>query len=282
MPSSSSHPRRVFVTLQARAALLVMAVVAVSPTYASPVAFQAFPNNSTHSSAAVAQAIANVPTNAGAVYDAIGQTNHVQVYNFSSLVYTGPLDVSLTLDRIRHGDWMLTESNDGGFFNFRSGELPNIPRMGSNYYMEFVVWFSLNITNATYDPAIKAFGTVSFPGPMRLLIGLGGEVYFTGDHYGSGLQQDAYFVNPTPSPNLFQITKIAREGNDIRITWPTVGGRTNVVQSTAGNSGGFSNNFTDRSPSIVPGGGDFTITNFLDVGAATNTPARYYRLRLPP
>jgi hypothetical protein len=116
---------------------------------------------------------------------------------------------------------------------------------------------------------------------MRLLIGLGGEVYFTGDHYGSGLQKDAYYVNPLAS-NLFQITKIAKEGNNIRITWPTVGGRTNVVQTSSGNSGGSFTNFTDHSPIIVPAGGDFTTTNYLDVGAVTNSPARFYRIRVAP
>jgi hypothetical protein len=114
---------------------------------------------------------------------------------------------------------------------------------------------------------------------MRLLIGLGGEVYFTGDHYGSGLQKNAYFVNPVPTSNLFQITTIAKEGNNIRITWPTVGGRTNVVQAS---SGGSFNNFTDHSPIIVPAGGDFTTTNYLDVGAVNNSPARFYRIRLVP
>ena len=60
-----------------------------------------FPNNATHSNAAVASAIANVTTNAGVVYDPIGQTNGIQVFNFGTLEYTGPLDVSLTLERIR-------------------------------------------------------------------------------------------------------------------------------------------------------------------------------------
>src|ERR1035438_6033812 len=215
--------------------LLAVSILAhTATTHASPVAFRVFPNNATHSSAAVAQAIANVPTNVGVVYDPISQTNAIQICNFSALVYTGFINVGLTLDRIRHGDWISTESNDGGFFNFTSGELPNIPRMGNNYYMEFVVWPSLNVTNGTYDPSINAFGTVAFPGPMRLLIGLGGEVYFTGDHYGSGLQKNAYYVNPTPAFGTFRITNITKEANNIRITWQTVGGTTNRVQAVTG------------------------------------------------
>lgn len=259
---------------------VVLMLAHAASTHASPVVFQAFPNNSTHSAAAVAQAIGNVPTNVGVVYDPIGQTNDIQIYNFSALVYTGFINVALTLDRIRHGDWISTESNDGGFFNFNSGELSNIPRLGNNYYMEFVVWPSLDITNGTYDPSIKAFGTVAFPGPMRLLIGLGGEVYFTGDHYGSGLQKNAYYVSPTPAPGTFRITNITRETNNLRITWQTVGGTTNRVQSTAGPSSTYSTNCSNLSPIVVPNGGDLTSTNYLDVGAATNFPARYYRVRV--
>jgi hypothetical protein len=220
---------------------MVAAVAVAWSANAAPTSFGVFPNNSTHSNASVAAAIANVPTNAGVVYDAIGQTNSIQVYNFNVLSYTGPLDISLTLERIRQGDWMPTESDDGGFFNLNNaGELPNIPRKGNNYYMEFVVWFSMNLTNSpnTYDPSVEPFGTVAFPGPMRLLIGLGGEVYFTGDHYGEdGVQTNAYFVNPVPSPSTFRITSIVAQTNGVSLTWPTVGGRTERGASDDGDIG---------------------------------------------
>jgi hypothetical protein len=252
MPARNLPPRKISLaqTTHIACAALLCSLSIIVRAHATPVAFQPFPNNATHSATAVAQAISNVPTNAAVVYDALGQTNHIQVYNFGSLVYTGPINVALTLERVRRGEWMSTESNDGGFFNFQSGELPNIPRLGNNYYMEFVVWFSISLTNNTYDPAVKAYGTVTFPGPMRLLIGLGGEVYFTGDHYGSGLQNDAYFVSPAPASDAFRITGIAREGKDIRVTWPTVGGRTNIVQASSGSLGGGLN-FTDLSPMLL-------------------------------
>ena len=262
---------------------LVSTLAFVAPAQAAPTAFGAFPNNSTHSNASVLAAIANVPTNAGVVFDPVGQTNDIQVYNFNALVYTGPIDVSLTLARIRHGYCITSESNDGGFFNFNNpNELPNIPRKGNNYYMEFVVWFSIDIAGGTYDKTVEPFGVVAFPGPMRLLIGAGGEVYFTGDHYGSGLQTNAYYVTPAPAPGLFNITSVVPQGNDMLITWQTVGGETNVVQVTTGTSGSYSNNFTDLSPIIIPKGGDFTTTNYLDAGGATNGPMRYYRVRLVP
>ena len=183
------------------AAVLFCVALMSSISRADTVSFAAFPNNSTHSSSAVAAAIANVPSNAGTVYDALGGTDDIEIDNYGTKVYSGPVDVTSTLNRIRAGDFMPTEKDDGGFFNFRTGELPNIPRMGNNYYMEFVVWPYLNLAAKTYDTGTEAYGTMEYPGSMRLLIGLGGQVYFTGDHYGEeGPMQNAYVVSvPTPS-----------------------------------------------------------------------------------
>ena len=92
-------------------------------------------------------------------------------------------------------------------------------------------------------------------------------------------------TKPKDANSLLRITKIVREGNDVRIYWQTTGGRTNRVQATAGGSGGsYSNNFVDITPDIIiPGSGDHW-TNWPEPGGATNKPARYYRVRLvtPP
>ena len=82
-------------------------------------------------------------------------------------------------------------------------------------------------------------------------------------------------------PNAFGITSVAREGNNLRVTWLMGPGQTNALQATAGGIHGSyaTNGFTDIF--IVtnnPTAG--TLTNYLDVGAATNFPSRYYRARL--
>jgi hypothetical protein len=262
---------------------IVSACVLAGPCHAAPMPLAGFPDSANPSSYSVAAAIANVPTNAGVVYDATGQTNSVRVYNFGQLVYGGPINVTPTLERIRLGCRIPAEKHDGGFFSFRNfGEMSNIPRKGNYYYREFVVWPSIDVTNDTYDPGESAFGVVPFPGPMRLLIGRSGEVYFTGDHFGDGAQANAYYVNPPPTSGVFQITSVVAQGQDALITWQTVGGETNVVQAAAGASGGHSTNFIDISPMIVGRGGDLTTTNYLDIGGATNFPARRYRIRLVP
>jgi hypothetical protein len=80
----------------------------------------------------------------------------------------------------------------------------------------------------------------------------------------------------------FQITSITREGSNIRIAWPVLGGQSYVVQATDGASRTYSNNFTDISPLISALGIGASTTNFVDGGAVTNVPARYYRIHLGP
>ncbi len=52
----------------------------------------------------------------------------------------------------------------------------------------------------------------------------------------------------------------------------------NAVESTADPDGTYSN----ISGNIIISGTSVTSTNYLDTGAATNTPANYYRVRLVP
>jgi len=84
-------------------------------------------------------------------------------------------------------------------------------------------------------------------------------------------------------PNAFRITAIAREGNNLRVTWLMGAGQTNALQAASGGPQGSytTNGFADIfivMNNIVAG----SITNYLDIGAATNKPSRYYRARLAP
>ena len=101
----------------------------------------------------------------------------------------------------------------------------------------------------------------------------------TADPDGDGQNNLAEFVagtNPTNSASAFRIVLIGREGNNIRVTWKTSGGTTNVVEVGSTLTGGYSS----LSPNIlISGSGDAT-TNYVDVGGATNSPARFYRVRL--
>jgi hypothetical protein len=86
-------------------------------------------------------------------------------------------------------------------------------------------------------------------------------------------------TNPTNSASAFRITSIAPVTNSLRVTWTTVANRTNALERSAGVAGSFSNNFTAIFIATNTAAGT---TNYVDVGAATNVPAFYYRVRLVP
>ena len=94
-------------------------------------------------------------------------------------------------------------------------------------------------------------------------------------------------VSPAPpSPGIasFRFISIVRNTNDVVLTWLANGGTTNSVQATSvtGDGSYNTNNFTTIfSPFFVPGSGLVTNT-YTDLGGATNTPTRFYRIRLVP
>lgn len=74
-----------------------------------------------------------------------------------------------------------------------------------------------------------------------------------------------------------QILSCVPEGNDIRIRWRTSPGITNAVQAAA--SVTDTNLFTDISgPMTLPGPGS-GILEYVNSGALTNSPTRFYRIR---
>ena len=94
----------------------------------------------------------------------------------------------------------------------------------------------------------------------------------------SNLQEFLAGLDPTNGVSSFRIISIAAGGIDLLVTWMTGIGKTNALQVTTG--GGYTtNSFTDifTVTNTVT-----TVTNYLDVGGATNKPARYYRVRLVP
>ena len=87
-----------------------------------------------------------------------------------------------------------------------------------------------------------------------------------GTRIGSGLEQD--------------VIAIKREGADIRLTWTTAGGHNYIVQTNAPPpSGSYTNNFSDLTTISMPSIGEST-TNHLHLGAATNSPTQFYRIKL--
>ena len=109
------------------------------------------------------------------------------------------------------------------------------------------------------------------------------------DFDGDGISNTNEFLlgtNPTNSASALQIISVVPQSNgDMLLTWKTAGGRTNAVQATAGDgTGGDNTNYVDITAPphiVIPGSGDVT-TNYTEIGGATNTPSRFYRIRLVP
>jgi beta-glucanase (GH16 family) len=94
----------------------------------------------------------------------------------------------------------------------------------------------------------------------------------------SSLQEFLIGTDPTDKSSPFHIIAIAREGDDLRITWADATGRTNVVEAASDPGASYT---TISSNVTMPGGG-VGATNYLDTGAVTNTPLRLYRIRVVP
>jgi filamentous hemagglutinin len=84
-------------------------------------------------------------------------------------IFNGTVDLRPTLDRIAAGR-SFPHRNDGSIFQnrpFRGTRTPGLPVKPGGYYREFV----------------HPTPGVSGPGPQRIIVGQGGEIYYTPDHY---------------------------------------------------------------------------------------------------
>jgi len=97
----------------------------------------------------------------------------------------------------------------------------------------------------------------------------------------SNMQEYLAGTDPTNSASSLRITGVVQTNSDVVISWMSGAGKTNALQETAGTiDGGYeTNDFTDIFTVTNTVG---TSTNYLDAGAATSSPSRYYRIRLVP
>lgn len=75
-----------------------------------------------------------------------------------------------------------------------------------------------------------------------------------------------------------QIVSLTATNADVQLVWQGKGGSNYVVQASAALGG--TNTFTDLSGVITLPGAGQVLTNFLDPGALTNSPTRFYRIQL--
>ena len=127
------------------------------------------------------------------------------------------------------------------------------------------------VMRATGGSVLEFYGPVVNTGSIDVM---DGTALFHSTFINTGTLVDASY---------FRVVSLAVQNNDINITWTTAGGHSNVVQVATGRAGSYSNGFTDLSPVIgIPSTAGLGTTSYLDVGGATNSPARFYRVRLVP
>jgi hypothetical protein len=99
-----------------------------------------------------------------------------------------------------------------------------------------------------------------------------------GDGFTS-LQEYLAGTDPTNNASAFRIIGITSQADGFRVTWRMGNGKTNALQAAAPNNSYDTNLFTDLFIVTNTVG---SVTNYLDIGAATNATSRFYRVRLVP
>ena len=157
----------------------------------------------------------------GLVPQSAGELTSVSVVNFGTTVYTGPLNVTNTLNRIRADDGP-DRTDDGIVYNNPQGSGLAV----DGTYYEFTV--------EPTDGTDQDFSGISFPGPMRILLATGGDCYFTGDHYTTF--EPVYIPGTVSQPTIGSFT--------VSPTTVTAGTEVTLTASNVAESGGTISNVT--------------------------------------
>jgi len=94
-------------------------------------------------------------------------------------------------------------------------------------------------------------------------------------------QELAVGTDPNDPQSVFRVSAIKIEGNDVRVWWPALGGLKYQLEGCSLSSLNPSN-YVPVAPVLEAVGPFLHTTNTVDLGGATNKPARFYRVRLVP
>ena len=105
------------------------------------------------------------------------------------------------------------------------------------------------------------------------------------DPDGDGQNNRAEYLagtDPNSAGSYLHVVSVKQQGNDMAVTWATVGGTTNILQAATGGVGGnYTAAYSDIVTNIIGGSGDVTNTYVIS-GDATNAVAHYYRIVFLP
>jgi len=86
----------------------------------------------------------------------------------------------------------------------------------------------------------------------------------------------AFTVYAVAGTNDFRVTAIGIEGSDVRVTWQGTGPSNFILQASSTTPTGT---WSSISSVFVPSS-TLTTTNLVDPNGATNSPVRFYRIKI--
>jgi hypothetical protein len=104
------------------------------------------------------------------------------------------------------------------------------------------------------------------------------ENWSIGDFLGLDNDGNNVYDALDPACTPYRIVQVAPTNTNVRVTWETAGGRTDVLQA----SGTVTGAFVDVSSPINITGTGLKTNTYVEVGGGTNQPTRFYRLRMIP
>ncbi|HUJ12004.1 MAG TPA: hypothetical protein VL171_18500 [Verrucomicrobiae bacterium] len=201
-------------------------------------------------------------------------------------------------------DGTLNVTNSGGFTNttytlftyggtLTTNGSPTVLSLGAVPSTNFT--YTVDITTAGQVKLVVA-GVVSDPFAVwqNQYFGCTGCAQAQGDADpdADGMSNTNEFLagfDPTNNAAYLHIISIVKTNNDMQVTYlgangtSTIASRTNVLEFTTGTANGsYTNDFASTGQTNILSGGTGlgVVTNMVDVGGGTNTPSRFYRVRV--
>jgi PKD repeat protein len=240
--------------------------------------------NKNGSAATVGAGISKVCVASGytSVYDFLsGTQTPVASFTGNPTIGTGPLNVTFTdtsTGTISNRFWNF---GDSGTTNVTTNVVAHTYAAGT-YTVTLIVSGSDGASTNTQPNYISVLTTFQ-AWQLQYFGSTNGSAAANADPDGDGqnnLAESQAGTDPTNGASAFRIIEIESEGNDVLLTWTTVGGKKYAVQSVTG--GDYTNAFIEFAPAfIAPGTGESTFS-VIHLGGATNAPSRFYRIRLVP
>lgn len=162
------------------------------------------------------------------------------------------------------------DTQSGAFFSLFYDDGPGVPYNGNSNQGGSGSWV-FNPSGQLIGAAVAATGTPSDISRSTVVANFTDPGFYNQIAPYVGIQ-----VVPAKGA---KITSVTTDASDVLVSFRGSGSSNYFVRATSF-LGGTNSNFLDISPSISPTQSGITVSTFRDVGALTNSAARFYRIRV--